>query len=57
MRRHELTDEQWNKLEPIIRRTRKGPRSKIGDRALVNAVIYRARTGIPWRDMPERFGS
>ena len=22
----------------------------------INAVIYRAKTGIPWRDLPERFG-
>jgi transposase len=28
-----------------------------GDRNFVNAVIWRARTGVPWRDLPERFGS
>lgn len=27
-----------------------------GDRLFVDAVIYRAKTGIPWRDLPERFG-
>jgi len=27
-----------------------------GDRLFVDAVLYRARTGIPWRDLPERFG-
>ena len=35
---------------------RPGPKAKIGDRGFINAVIYRARTGIPWRDLPERFG-
>ena len=33
-----------------------GPKSKIGDREFINAVLYRAKTGVPWRDLPERFG-
>ena len=33
-----------------------GRRSKISDREFVEAVLYRARTGIPRRDLPERFG-
>ena len=28
-----------------------------GDRLFVDAVIFRARTGIQWRDLPERFGN
>ena len=31
-------------------------RSKIGDREFINAVLFRAKTGVPWRDLPERFG-
>jgi transposase len=27
------------------------------DRTFIDAVLYRAKTGIPWRDLPERFGS
>jgi transposase len=27
-----------------------------GDRFFIEAVLYRARTGLPWRDLPERFG-
>jgi transposase len=27
-----------------------------GDRLFVEAVLFRARTGLPWRDLPERFG-
>ncbi len=56
MRRHELTDEQWAKLEAILDASRPGPKPKIGDRQFINAVLYRARTGIPWRDLPERYG-
>jgi transposase len=33
-----------------------GPASKLGDRLFIEAVLYRAKTGLPWRDLPERFG-
>jgi transposase len=28
----------------------------LGDRLFIEAVLYRAKTGLPWRDLPERFG-
>ena len=56
MRRHALTDEQWQRLQAVIPAQKKGPRSKIGDREFIDAVLYRAKTGVPWRDLPERFG-
>lgn len=55
MRRHELTDNQWKKIKPFIHQH--GRKSKLGDRNFVNAVLYVLRTGIPWRDLPEWFGS
>lgn len=54
MRRHELTDAQWKKIEPLIHRY--GRKSKKGDRNFINAVVYALKTGTPWRDLPERFG-
>ena len=56
MRRHALTDEQWALLSPVLPSQRPGPLSKLGDRQFIDAVLYRAKTGIPWRDLPERFG-
>jgi transposase len=56
MFRHALSDEQWERLQPVLPRQLFGPRSKIGDRLFIDAVLYRAKTGIPWRDLPERFG-
>ncbi|NPC45879.1 transposase, partial [Corallococcus exiguus] len=44
MHRHELTDEQWKQLEPLIP-ARRGPRTKKGDRQFVNAVLWRVKTG------------
>lgn len=56
MHRHALSDEQWERLQPVLPPQRFGPRAKLGDRHFVDAVLYRAKTGIPWRDLPERFG-
>ncbi len=33
-----------------------GPRPVLGDRLFIEAVLFRAKTGLPWRDLPERFG-
>lgn len=56
MHRHELTDEQWKLVEKFIP-TRRGAKSLRGDRNFVNAVMWRLKTGAPWRDIPERYGS
>lgn len=56
MRRHALTDEQWARLEPVIPRRQRGPEAQRGDRLFIDAVLFRAKTGLPWRDLPERFG-
>ncbi len=55
MRRHELSDAEWSRIEPLLG-SRTGPRSKRGDRDFINAVVWRVKTGVQWRDLPERFG-
>jgi transposase len=56
MHRHALTDAQWRQLQSVLPRQRAGPAAIRGDRLFVEAVLYRAKTGCPWRDLPERFG-
>ena len=56
MHRHALTDEQWARLRPVLPKQRHGPRPIRGDRTFIDAVLYRAKTGVPWRDLPKRFG-
>lgn len=56
MHRHALTDEQWARLKPLLPSRPQGRKSKRGDRLFVDAVIFRTKTGVPWRDLPERFG-
>jgi putative transposase len=57
-RRHELSDEQWDNIEPLLP-GRKGDPGRSGEdnRLFVNAVVWLAKTGAPWRDLPERFGN
>jgi transposase len=56
MRRHELSDAHWNAIS-ILLPTGPGRPSSLGDRNFVNAVVWIAKTGAPWRDLPERFGN
>ena len=55
MHRHALTDEQWELVRAALP-ARRGPAAKRGDRLFIDAVLYRGKAGIPWRDLPERFG-
>jgi transposase len=57
MRRYELTDEDWDLIEPLLPGREGDPGAHGADnRLFMNAVIWIARTGAPWRDLPERFG-
>jgi len=56
MRRHALTEEQWLRLQKVLLEQKIGPASTLGDRQFIEAVLFRAKTGMPWRDLPERFG-
>lgn len=57
MKRHEVTDDQWElvgalipqKASPVGRRPR-------DPRTMLNGMLWILRTGAPWRDLPERFG-
>jgi len=53
-----LTDEAWAELAPILAtlKSRAGSPPALSDRLFIEAVLYLARTGTPWRDLPEDFG-
>ena len=56
-RRYGLRDDQWERVQDVL----PGREGWVGgtakdNRAFVEAVLYRYRAGIPWRDLPERFG-
>ena len=52
--RFDLSDEEWGLLEPLMPRSRRSARAE--DRKVMNAIFYVLRTGMPWRDLPERYG-
>ena len=56
-RRYALRDDQWERIKDILpgRVGHVGGTAK-DNRLFVEAVLYRYRAGIPWRDLPERFG-
>ena len=53
----QFTNEQWERFDPLLpsNEGRKG-RPFEDNRRVVEGIVYRYRTGIPWRDLPERFG-
>ena len=55
-KRYELTDAQWRRVQRVLPKQKTGPEALQGDRLFIEAVLFRARTGLPWRDLPERFG-
>jgi transposase len=57
MRRYALRDDQWDRIKDLL----PGREGCVGvtakdNRLFVEAVLYRYRAGIPWRDLPDRFG-
>jgi transposase len=59
MRRHALTDDQFARIEMLLpgRPGSVGRSSQLGNQLFVESIIWKFRTGVPWRDMPERFGA
>lgn len=56
--RHDLSDEQWALLEPLLPVERRGVRGRPWSphRRVVNGILWRTRTGSPWRDLPSECG-
>jgi transposase len=57
MQRFGLRDDQWDRIKDLL----PGREGHVGgnaadNRLFVDAVLYRYRTGVPWRDLPARFG-
>src|SRR6185437_5106789 len=57
--RYMLTDDLWAAMEPLVRQAKRrkgGQRPALPDRQFFEALLYLARTGVPWRDLPAEFG-
>lgn len=57
LHRHAISDADWARIEDLLPGRPGQPGWLGGDnRLFVDAVLWIARTGAPWRDLPERFG-
>ena len=58
--RYLITDERWEALRPLIKQAKRhrcGQKPRLSDRMFFEALLYLARTSIPWRDLPAEFGA
>jgi transposase len=53
--RGDLTNDEWQLIEPLLPLGQRGPIPDL--RSYFNAVMWRFRTGSPWRDVPAKYGS
>src|SRR3954453_20029755 len=53
-----LTDAAWERIDAVLAevKSRRGAPPDLEERYFVEAVLYLARTGCPWRDLPACFG-
>ena len=58
MPRHAISDADWARIEHLLP-GRPGQHGGVAkdNRRFIDAVLYVARTGIPWEDLPARFGN
>jgi putative transposase len=57
--RYMLTDDLWAALEPLVQKAKwykGGQPPALSDRQFFEALLYLARTAVPWRDLPSEFG-
>jgi transposase len=57
LKRHDLTDEEWELLAPLLpAHPRQGHRWN-DHRTVINGVYFRTRSGCAWRDLPAQYGN
>jgi transposase len=56
VRRHELTDQAWAQVAPLLPSTGRPGGQWADHRRVVNGILWKLATGVPWRDLPERYG-
>jgi transposase len=55
-RQAELSEAAWARIEPLMPQAAGRSRPWRDHRQVVEGIVHRYRTGLPWRDLPERFG-
>ena len=55
MARYELSDFEWNVILPLLPNKSRG-KPRVDDRRVLNGIFWVLRAGVPWADLPERYG-
>lgn len=56
MGRGDLTNQEWARLKPYLPKSGQRGGRWVSHRRIINGILFRLRTGVPWRDLPARFG-
>ena len=61
IRRYETTDAQWERMKDMLpaehpKFGKRGRPSKTDNRSKLNRILWIAKSGAPWRELPERYG-
>src|SRR4051812_1592342 len=56
MRRHALSDAQWDRIKDMLPPNGGRGRPWSDHRLVIDGILWILNTGAPWRDLPERFG-
>jgi len=58
MSRTDLSQSQWDQLQPLLPPEHSGKKGRpyVSHRSVINGILWRLRTGAPWRDLPTRYG-
>ena len=56
IRRRELTDTAWAAIAPLLPPDGRRGRPWTEHRKVINGILWKVRTGAPWRDLPEEYG-
>ena len=60
-KRYELTESEWNRIKDMLppehpKQGKRGRPAKCDNRSVMNGILWIARGGAPWRELPERYG-
>jgi len=55
MSRFDLTDFEWQIIQPLLPTKERGVK-RVDDRRVLSGIFFVLRTGVGWRDLPERYG-
>jgi transposase len=56
VRRHELTDQAWAQIAPLLPPGGRPGGRWADHRQVISGILWKLATGVPWRDVPERYG-